>query len=108
VFTPAPEQTKWRWWIGARRKKKLFCKCNSEHKGNIISIGEIRIMAFTYAPMGWAFCNGATLPIAQYQALYAVIGTTYGEDGRTNFMLPNLQGRAPIGSGNGPLLTPAQ
>ena len=69
-------------------------------------IGEIRLMAFTFTPMGWALCNGAVLPIAQYSALYAVIGNAYGGDGRTTFALPNLQGRVPIDWGTGPSLTP--
>lgn len=69
-------------------------------------IGEIRLVAFSFAPYGWAFCNGAILPIPQYQALFAVIGTTYGGNGSTNFALPNLQGRIPIQWGAGPSLTP--
>ena len=69
-------------------------------------IGEIRMVAFTFAPYGWAFCNGVLLPINQYSALYAVIGVTYGGDGRVNFALPNFQGRIPIHWGSGPALTP--
>lgn len=67
--------------------------------------GEIRIFAFNYAPQYWAYCDGQTLPIAQNQALFAVIGTTFGGDGRQTFNLPNLQGRMPIHSGTGPGLT---
>jgi microcystin-dependent protein len=64
-------------------------------------IGEIRMMSFAFAPRGWAQCNGALLPINQNQALFSVLGTTYGGDGRVNFGLPNLQGRTPIHVGNG-------
>lgn len=59
-------------------------------------LGEIRIMAFTYPPRGWASCNGQILPINQNQALYALLGTTYGGNGQTNFALPDLRGRVPI------------
>ena len=62
-------------------------------------IGEIRPISFNYAPTGWAFCNGQTLPIAQNQALFAVLGTTYGGNGVTTFGLPDLRSRIPIGSG---------
>jgi microcystin-dependent protein len=64
-------------------------------------ISEIRMMSFGYAPQGWAQCNGQTLPINQNQALFSLLGTTYGGNGQTNFQLPNLQGRTPIHSGNG-------
>jgi microcystin-dependent protein len=64
-------------------------------------ISEIRIMSFSFAPKGWAFCNGQLLPINQNQALFSLLGTTYGGDGRVNFALPNLQGRTPIHSGSG-------
>jgi microcystin-dependent protein len=63
-------------------------------------LGEIRIASFEFAPSGWAFCNGQLLPIAQNQALFSILGTTYGGDGRTTFALPNLQGRVPIHPGN--------
>ncbi|MBI1840903.1 MAG: phage tail protein [Verrucomicrobia bacterium] len=59
-------------------------------------IGEIRAFSFNYAPKGWAMCNGQLLPINQNQALFALLGTTYGGDGRTTFSLPNLQGRVPL------------
>jgi len=68
-------------------------------------IAEVRIFAGNFAPRGWAFCNGQLLPIAQNTALFSLIGTTYGGDGRTTTALPNLQGRAPMGSGRGPGLT---
>lgn len=64
-------------------------------------LSEIRIMAFNFAPRGWAQCNGQTLPINQNQALFSLLGTMYGGDGRTNFMLPNLQGRVPVHRGGG-------
>jgi microcystin-dependent protein len=64
-------------------------------------IGEIKIVAFNYPPRGWAFCDGQLLPIAQNQALFAIIGTTYGGNGVTTFALPNLQGRIPLHAGNG-------
>ena len=54
------------------------------------------MVAFTFAPRGWAFCNGQLLPINQNQALFSLLGTTFGGDGRTNFALPNLQGRTPV------------
>jgi microcystin-dependent protein len=62
---------------------------------------EIRIMAFNFPPRGWALCNGQLLGINQNQALFSLIGTTFGGDGRTNFALPNLQGTAPMHFGNG-------
>lgn len=68
-------------------------------------IAEIRIFAGNFAPRGWAFCNGQLLPISQNTALFSLIGTTYGGDGRTTTALPNLQGRAPMHPGRGPGLT---
>jgi len=59
-------------------------------------IGEIKLVGFGYAPRGWAFCNGQILPIAQNQALFALLGTTFGGNGTTTFALPNLQGSSPI------------
>jgi microcystin-dependent protein len=64
-------------------------------------LGEIKIMAFNFAPKGWALCNGQLLPINQNQALFSLLGTTYGGDGRVTFGLPNLQGKVPISFGNG-------
>lgn len=64
-------------------------------------LGEIRIVGFDYAPRGWAFCDGQLLPINQNQSLYALLGTTYGGDGRTSFALPDLRGRVPIHRGPG-------
>ncbi len=65
-------------------------------------IAEIRIFAGNFAPRGWAFCNGQLLPIAQNTALFALVGTTYGGDGRTTTALPDLEGRAPMHPGRGP------
>src|SRR3954469_10432343 len=59
-------------------------------------LGEIKLIAFNYPPKGWAFCNGQLLAINQNQALFALLGTTYGGDGRVTFALPNLQGSVPI------------
>jgi microcystin-dependent protein len=67
-------------------------------------LGEIKIIAFTFPPKGWTFCNGQLLPINQNQALFAILGTTYGGDGRTTFALPNLQGRTPFHVGDGIVL----
>lgn len=64
-------------------------------------LSEIRIMSFNFPPRGWAFCDGQPLPINQNQALFALLGTTYGGDGRVTFALPNLQGRTPIHVGGG-------
>jgi microcystin-dependent protein len=64
-------------------------------------LSEIRIMSFGFAPKGWALCNGQLLPINQNQALFSLLGTTYGGNGQTNFALPNLQGRTPIHMGSG-------
>ena len=68
-------------------------------------IAEIRIFAGNFAPRSWAFCDGQLLPIAQNTALFSLIGTTYGGDGRTTTALPNLKGRAPMHPGRGPGLT---
>lgn len=63
-------------------------------------IGEIRMAGFNFAPYGWAFCNGQTLPISENEALFNLIGTTYGGDGVNTFQLPNLQGRIPFHQGS--------
>ena len=68
-------------------------------------LGEIRMFAGNFAPTGWAFCQGQLLPIAQNQALFSLLGTTYGGDGRTSFALPDLRGRVPVGFGQGPGLS---
>src|SRR5579864_1137195 len=67
-------------------------------------LGEIKIISWNFPPKGWAFCNGTLLPINQNQALFSILGTTYGGDGRVNFGLPNLQGRTPMHVGNGIVL----
>jgi microcystin-dependent protein len=64
-------------------------------------LSEIKIMSFGFAPKGWALCNGQLLPINQNQALFSLLGTTYGGDGRVNFGLPNLQGMVPMHMGDG-------
>src|SRR2546423_8702036 len=64
-------------------------------------LSEVRVFSFNFAPKGWAMCNGQLLPINQNQALFALLGTTYGGDGRVNFALPDLEGRAPIHMGSG-------
>jgi len=64
-------------------------------------LGEIKIISWNFAPKGWAFCNGQLLPINQNQALFSILGTTYGGDGRVNFALPDFRGRAPIYVGQG-------
>ena len=63
-------------------------------------IGEIKLMSFAFPPKGWALCNGQLLAINQNQALFSLLGTTYGGNGQTTFALPNLQGRVPIGFSN--------
>lgn len=68
-------------------------------------IGEIRLFSGKYAPVGWHLCDGSLLAINQYEALYSLVGTTYGGDGQTTFGLPDLRGRLPIGQGTGPGLT---
>lgn len=68
-------------------------------------LAEIRIFPFNFAPVGWAMCNGQILPISQNTALFSLLGTTYGGNGTTNFALPNLQGAAPLNSGQGPGLS---
>ncbi len=68
-------------------------------------VAEIRIFPFNFAPKGWAFCDGQILPISQNTALFSLLGTTYGGDGKSNFALPNLQGRAPMFYQQGPGLS---
>ncbi len=68
-------------------------------------VAEIRMFGFNFAPTGWAFCNGQILPISQNTALFSLLGTTYGGDGRTNFALPNLQDSTPLHEGQGPGLS---
>ncbi len=68
-------------------------------------VAEIRIFGFNFAPKGWAFCNGQLLPLSQNTALFALLGTTYGGDGKSTFALPDLQGNAPMHPGQGPGLS---
>ena len=68
-------------------------------------VAEIRIFGFSFAPKGWAFCNGQLLPLSQNTALFSLLGTTYGGDGKSTFALPNLQGCAPMHPGQGPGLS---
>jgi len=68
-------------------------------------VAEIRIFPFNFAPTQWALCNGQILPISQNTALFSLLGTTYGGDGKSNFALPNLQGSAPMQQGQGPGLS---
>jgi microcystin-dependent protein len=68
-------------------------------------VAEIRIFGFNFAPKGWAFCDGQILPLSQNTALFSLLGTTYGGDGKSNFALPDLQGRAPMHPGQGPGLS---
>jgi microcystin-dependent protein len=68
-------------------------------------VAEIRIFPFNFAPKGWAFCDGQILPISQNTALFSLLGTTYGGDGKSTFALPDLQGRSPMQPGQGPGLS---
>src|ERR1700688_4209371 len=68
-------------------------------------VAEIRIFPFNFAPTGWAFCNGQLLPLSQNTALFSLLGTTYGGDGKSNFALPNMQGSTPMHPGQGPGLS---
>jgi microcystin-dependent protein len=68
-------------------------------------VAEIRIFPFNFAPQGWAWCDGQLLPLSQNTALFSLLGTTYGGNGKSNFALPDLQGRAPMHPGQGPGLS---
>ena len=68
-------------------------------------VAEIRIVPFNFAPKGWAWCDGQLLPLSQNTALFSLLGTTYGGNGKSNFALPDLQGRAPMHPGQGPGLS---
>lgn len=72
------------------------------------TIGEVRMFAGNFAPRNWSFCQGQLLAISSNTALFSILGTTYGGDGRTTFALPDLRGRVPIGPGTGPGLSPHQ
>lgn len=79
----------------------VFC-CATKVKAQDAFIGEIKMVAFNFAPRGWAECNGQLLPINQNPALFALLGTIYGGDGRTTFALPDLRGLIPVGTGKVP------
>jgi microcystin-dependent protein len=79
---------------------------NKEEKMAEPFIGEIRMFAGTFAPRNWALCTGGIIPINGNESLFSLINTTYGGDGITNFALPDLRGRIPVGDGTGPGLTP--
>lgn len=68
-------------------------------------VGEVRVFPFNFAPRGWAFCNGQLLPISQNTALFSLLGTFYGGDGKSTFALPDMQGNVAIGQGQGPGLS---
>jgi microcystin-dependent protein len=68
-------------------------------------VAEVRIFPFNFAPKGWAWCNGQLLPLSQNTALFSLLGTTYGGDGKSNFALPDMQGNLPIHAGQGPGLS---
>jgi microcystin-dependent protein len=70
-------------------------------------VGQVIAVGFNFPPAGWVLCNGQLLSVSQYQVLFALIGTTYGGNGTTNFAVPNLQGRSPLGQGTGPGLPAA-
>ena len=78
---------------------------NISANANECFIGEIRMFAGNFVPRSWAYLDGQLLPIAQNQALFSILGTTYGGDGRTNFALPDMRGRTPIHQGTGPGLS---
>jgi microcystin-dependent protein len=65
-------------------------------------LGQVMLFAGTYAPTGWMFCQGQLLPISEYEALFTILGTTYGGDGQSTFALPNLSGRVAVSAGTGP------
>jgi microcystin-dependent protein len=73
-----------------------------------VFIGSLMLVPYNYEPRGFAFCDGRILPIAPYAALYSLLGTQFGGDGKTTFALPDLRGRVPIGAGQGPGLSPYQ
>ncbi|MEZ7494986.1 tail fiber protein [Leeuwenhoekiella aequorea] len=80
----------------------LFLLISSFVQAQDAYIGEVRLFAGNFAPRGWAFCDGLILPIAQNTALFSILGTTYGGDGRTTFALPDLRGRGAVHPGTGP------
>lgn len=95
--------------IQAKDLNNETSKLNSDKNSNRMVfeplLGSIMLFAGNFPPRGWAFCNGQLLPISQNSALFSIIGTLYGGDGRTTFGLPDLRGRAPVGAGQGPGLS---
>lgn len=90
----------------AKMKSELgTLKNGTETFDEALFLGEIAMFAGNFAPRGWSFCEGQLLPIANYNALFSLLGTTYGGDGRTTFGLPDLRGRVPVHQGSGPGLT---
>ena len=83
----------------------LFSTSQAEARGQEGMIGEVRMFAGNFAPRGWAFCNGQKLAISSNTALFSILGTTYGGDGRTTFCLPDLRGRTPVHVGKAPGLS---
>jgi microcystin-dependent protein len=84
----------------------LIFGARSAHAQATPYLGQLAIVPYNFAPVGWMFCDGQLLPISQYTALFSLLGTTYGGDGRSNFGLPDLRGRVPVGMGSGPGLSP--
>jgi microcystin-dependent protein len=89
-----------------RRAASVFLPVGDQQKQEVYKmsqpyLSQIQMWALNWAPRGWMACNGQLLPIAQYNALFALLGTNFGGDGRTNFGLPNFQGRVPMGFGQG-------
>src|SRR2546425_5694850 len=82
-----------------------FSRAKRKEKTMDPFVAEIRIFPFNFAPKGWAFCDGQLLPISQNTALFSLLGTTYGGDGKSNFALPNMQGNVPMHPGQGPGLS---
>jgi microcystin-dependent protein len=86
----------------------LSNESNGEYQEDSVAdpfVAEIRIFPFNFAPRGWAWCDGQLLPLSQNTALFSLLGTTYGGDGKSNFALPDLQGRSPMQPGQGPGLS---
>jgi microcystin-dependent protein len=84
----------------------VTCGSKLAFAGDNPFIGEVRFVGFNFAPRGWAKCDGQLLAISSNQALFSILGTIYGGNGRTTFALPDMRGRTPVHEGNGPGLTP--
>src|SRR5687767_14999098 len=117
---PGPSTPPWSCPLGATSRTRTSsptcastsssrCSASSRrHPRSVMAdpfVAEIRIFPFNFAPQGWARCDGQLLPISQNTALFSLLGTTYGGDGKSNFALPDLQGRAPMHPGQGPGLS---